>query len=95
MTAQHEVKAVVSGTSMFAGLPRRRRAGAVVLLVWLGIAAAFLGDLVPTSSPGDWLYGVEARRDAHARALARREALPRTPSPAPPVVAAAPSVPTH
>lgn len=60
---------------LFAGLPRRRRfAGIVTIGLWLGIAVAFLSDAVPTRSAADWLYGVEARRDAHARALAARAA---------------------
>lgn len=58
---------------LFAGLPRRRRfAGIVTIGLWLGITVAFLSDAVPTRSAADWLYGVEARRDAHARAMAAR-----------------------
>ncbi len=60
---------------LFAGLPRRRRfAGIVTIGLWLGIVVAFVTDAVPTHSSVDWLYGVEARRDAHARALAARAA---------------------
>jgi hypothetical protein len=85
MTVRHE-GTTVGGRVMFAGLPRRSRAGAAVLAGWLLMAAAFAGDLVPTASPGDWLYGVEARRDAHARTLSRLETAVRPP--AAPVVAA-------
>ncbi|WP_041448492.1 hypothetical protein [Anaeromyxobacter sp. Fw109-5] len=60
---------------LFAGLPRRRRlAGLVTVGLWLGICVAFVSDAIPTSSSEDWLYGVEARRDAHARVLAQRAA---------------------
>jgi len=60
---------------LFAGLPRRRRlAGLVTIGLWLGICVAFVSDAVPTRSSEDWLYGVEARRDAHARVLAERAA---------------------
>lgn len=66
-TAKHEI--------LFAGLPRRRRlAGVVTIGLWLGLAVAFVTDAVPTRSSVDWLYGVEARRDAHARVLAARAA---------------------
>jgi hypothetical protein len=65
---------------LFAGLPRRRRlAGIVTIGLWLGLAVAFISDAVPTRSSVDWLYGVEARRDAHARALAARAAAERPP----------------
>ena len=58
---------------LFAGLPRRRRfAGIVTIGLWLGITVAFLSDAVPTRSAADWLYGVEARRDARAQAMAAR-----------------------
>ncbi len=60
---------------LFAGLPRRRRlAGFVTIALWLGIAVAFATDLVPTKSSAEWLYGVEARRDAYAHVLAARAA---------------------
>lgn len=66
---------------LFAGLPRRRRlAGIVTIGLWLGLAVAFVSDAVPTRSPADWLYGVEARRDAHARALAAHAAAEEGPS---------------
>jgi len=65
---------------LFAGLPRRRRLGGIVTIgLWLGIAVAFVSDAVPTRSSVDWLYGVEARRDAHARALAARAAAEQPP----------------
>ncbi|WP_242345512.1 hypothetical protein [Anaeromyxobacter terrae] len=67
--------------TLFAGLPRRRRlAGLVTIALWLGIGAAFVTDMVPTRSSIDWLYGVEARRDAYARVLAARAAQ-QTPAP--------------
>lgn len=66
---------------LFAGLPRRRRlAGLVTIAVWLGLGVAFVGDFVPTRSSADWLYGVEARRDAHARALAAAAAAKQAPA---------------
>ncbi|HSD19620.1 MAG TPA: hypothetical protein VLC54_06270 [Anaeromyxobacter sp.] len=66
---------------LFAGLPRRRRlAGIVTIGLWLGIVVAFVTDAVPTHSSVDWLYGVEARRDAHARALALRAAAEQPPA---------------
>jgi hypothetical protein len=65
---------------LFAGLPRRRRlAGVVTIGIWLGIGVAFVTDAVPTRSSVDWLYGVEARRDAHARVLAARAAAQQAP----------------
>ena len=87
MTVKHEAKAGGQGTAMFAGLPRRRWAGGALLVVWFALFAAFTGDFVPTASPGDWLYGVEARRDAHARVLARAKASPGVHRPRPHVVA--------
>jgi hypothetical protein len=66
---------------LFAGLPRRRRlAGIVTIGLWLGIVVAFVSDAVPTRSSVDWLYGVEARRDAHARALAARASVEQPPA---------------
>ena len=60
---------------LFSGLPRRRRlSGLLTVGLWLGLCVAFVSDAIPTSSSEDWLYGVEARRDAHARLLAAREA---------------------
>ena len=47
--------------------------------IWLGIGVAFVTDAVPTRSSVDWLYGVEARRDAHARVLAARAAAQQAP----------------
>lgn len=93
MSAKHETKAFGTGTAMFGRLPRRRWAGWVIVLAWLGLAAAFAGDLVPTSSPGDWLYGVEARRDAYAKALAREKEkeVQKAPRPPVPVAAASPA----
>lgn len=62
---------------LFANLPRRRRlGGAVTIAVWLLLCVAFVTDAVPTRSSEDWLYEVEARRDAHARALAARNVAP-------------------
>jgi len=81
---------------LFAGLPRRRRlAGVVTIGIWLGIGVAFVTDAVPTRSSVDWLYGVEARRDAHARVLAARAARAAAAQQAPPVARrAARTVPT-
>jgi hypothetical protein len=62
---------------LFAKVPRRGGlAGAVTIAVWLVLGVAFVTDAVPTRPSEDWLYDVEARRDAHARALAAREARP-------------------
>lgn len=59
---------------LFAGLPRRGRLGGVVTGgLALLICGAFLTDVVPTRSPEDWLYALEARRDQYARAYQARE----------------------
>jgi hypothetical protein len=87
MTGNHDERAGGNGAAMFAGLPRRRWLGWVALTAWFGLLAAFVGDLVPTASPGDWLYGVEARRDANARVLARAGAAPAPHRPSPAVLA--------
>ena len=74
--AVNESKAGGNGAVLFAGLPRRRWVGGAMLVIWFALFAALTGDFVPTASPGDWLYGVEARRDAYARNLARANASP-------------------
>ena len=56
---------------LFAGLPRRRRlAGIVTIGLWLGTSSrSSPTPFRPTQESVDWLYGVEARRNAR-RALA-------------------------
>jgi len=88
MTGIGKRDATTGGAAMFGGIPRRGWMGAVALAVWMGVALAFAGDLAPTASPVDWLYGVEARRDAHARAM-RQRAESRVALPAAALVASA------
>jgi hypothetical protein len=60
---------------LFANVPRRRGiGGAVTIAIWLAVCGAFVTDAVPTRPSEEWLYDVEARRDAHARSLAARAA---------------------
>jgi hypothetical protein len=60
---------------LFAGLPRRRRLGApVVIGLWLVLAIAFLTDVVPTQPSAEWLYDLEARRADYARTFAAERA---------------------
>jgi hypothetical protein len=60
---------------LFANVPRRRWiGGAVTIATWLAVCGAFVTDAVPTRPSEEWLYDVEARRDAHARSLAARAA---------------------
>jgi hypothetical protein len=89
MTGQREVGSVGAGEAgMFKGVPRHGRAGAWMLAAWLGVALAFVADAVPGPNPADWLYGVEARRDAHARVHHLGSAEARASAPAPALLAA-------
>lgn len=85
MTGTDRGEAMVKDTTggLFRGLPRRGWVGTLVLAGWLGVAFAFVAGLAPSAEPVAWLYGVEARRDAHARAIQQRsEVRPvRAPSP--------------
>ncbi len=61
--------------TLFAGLPRRRRFGAVIAVgTWLVLTVAFLADVASGPRGAEWLYGVEARRAEYARAFAAEQA---------------------
>ena len=74
MTGTEMAETTMAGAtgSTFRMLPRRGWTGTVMLAGWLGVAAGFVAGLARSSDPVEWLYGVEARRDAHARVLRQR-----------------------